>query len=150
MPGAALVDREYRSIQWKGNNHKEPRDDDIIRYLPRMMGSCQPREFHWRDLGEREKSLHINVLQLKAVDLAIRTFTKNNPVKATSIATNAFQQFNWSQMFPYAFPPFGLVGKTLKKVTLHCIDMIIITPVWVSQTWFPLLLYHKFLVAKIQ
>ena len=197
--------------------------------------------------GKEEKSLHINVLELKAVDLAIRTFTKDKPVKAihmqidntcalaylinmggtknhqmtniaksiwsyllgkgitctaeyipselnveadresravdfsdwkldpkifqkicahlgsptvdlfasllnhqiskyiswkpdpTSIATDAFQQ-NWSQMFPYAFPPFSLVGKTLKKVTLHCIDMIIITPVWVSQTWFPLLL----------
>ena len=32
----------------------------------------------------------------------------------TSIATDAFQQ-NWSQMFPYAFPPFSLVGKIIQK-----------------------------------
>ena len=56
-----------------------------------------------------------------------------------SVATDALTQ-DWSNLFPYAFPPFCLVGRTLKKAQKHLIQMIIITPVWVSQPWYPVLL----------
>ena len=54
-------------------------------------------------------------------------------------AVDAFQQ-NWAHMFPYAFPPFNLIGRVLKKAQNHQIDMIIITPIWVTQPWYPTLL----------
>ena len=56
-----------------------------------------------------------------------------------SVAQNALQQ-NWSHMFPYAFPPFNLIGQTLQKVKKHSINMIIITPVWAAQPWYPQIL----------
>ena len=56
-----------------------------------------------------------------------------------SSGTNAFSQ-NWLEMFPYAFPPFNLIGKTLAKASCYHSNMIVVTPVWPSQTWYPLLL----------
>jgi hypothetical protein len=56
-----------------------------------------------------------------------------------SEATDAFQQ-NWSNETPYAFPPFCLVGRVLQKLKRYDIEMIIITPIWVTQPWYPLLL----------
>ena len=47
---------------------------------------------------------------------------------------------DWGRMFPYAFPPFNLIGQTLKKVKKHSIDMILVTPVWGAQPWYPQLL----------
>lgn len=56
-----------------------------------------------------------------------------------SEATNALQR-DWGHMFPYAFPPFNLIGKTLQKVKKHSIDMILVTPIWGAQPWYPQLL----------
>eukprot|EP00794_Sanderia_malayensis_P004487 gene4487-5082_t len=56
-----------------------------------------------------------------------------------SEAQNALLQ-NWDRMFPYAFLPFNLTGQTLKKVLKHKIKMILITPIWVTQSWYPQLL----------
>ena len=54
-------------------------------------------------------------------------------------AVDALQQ-NWSNLFPYAFPPFNLIGRVLKKAEAHKINMIIITPIWTTQPWYPILL----------
>ena len=56
-----------------------------------------------------------------------------------SFATDALQQ-DWTYRFLYAFPPFCLVGQTLRKVERHHARMIIVAPLWVSQPWYPLLL----------
>ena len=77
-----------------------------------------------------------------------------------SVATDAFAQ-NWDKMFPYAFPPFCLVGRTLRKAQKHHIQMIIVTPVWITQPWYPLLLEmsvrdplllpnHKYLLKNLR
>ena len=55
------------------------------------------------------------------------------------IAVDAFQQ-DWSQGILYAFPPFNLIGKVLKKVRSQRSDLILVAPVWVTQLWYPLLL----------
>ena len=55
------------------------------------------------------------------------------------IAVDAFQQ-DWSQGILYAFPPFNLIGKVLKKVRSQQSDLILVAPVWVTQPWYPLLL----------
>lgn len=46
----------------------------------------------------------------------------------------------------YAFPPFGQIGRVLKKVQREQATMIIITPGWQSQAWFPKIL--QMCVAK--
>ena len=54
-------------------------------------------------------------------------------------AVDALQQ-SWMHLFPYAFPPFNLIGKVLKKTQDQQVTMIIVTPVWVTQPWYPVLL----------
>ena len=57
-----------------------------------------------------------------------------------SIVTDAMQQY-WNKMFPYAFPPFSLISLMLKKVRQEKAEqMIIVTPTWQTQPWYPLLL----------
>ena len=79
------------------------------------------------------------------VDLfASRTSHQLNPYMSLKAdpncqAVDALQQ-NWAHLFPYAFPPFNLIGKVLKKVQDQRINMILIAPLWVSQPWYPLLL----------
>ena len=45
-------------------------------------------------------------------------------------------QINWSRTFTYAFPPFALIGRVLRKVQQEQALMIITTPAWQTQTWF--------------
>ena len=54
-------------------------------------------------------------------------------------AVDAFQE-NWSHLFGYAFPPFNMVGRTLKKALKHKNLLLVVAPVWVSQPWYPILL----------
>ena len=56
-----------------------------------------------------------------------------------SKATDAMQQ-NWRHLYAYAFPPFSLIGRTLQKAHIQGTHMILITPLWQAQSWYPLLL----------
>ena len=56
-----------------------------------------------------------------------------------SMGTDALQQ-DWRFRFLYAFPPFSLIGRCIRKVALQRTKMILITPVWTSQSWYPNLL----------
>jgi hypothetical protein len=56
-----------------------------------------------------------------------------------AVAVDALQQ-NWTHTFAYAFPPFKLIARTLKKAQKHHSSMIIITPTWSTQPFYPLLL----------
>ncbi|KHJ94801.1 reverse transcriptase [Oesophagostomum dentatum] len=49
---------------------------------------------------------------------------------------------NWSGIFGYAFPPFNLIGRTIRKAICDGTRIILITPLWKSQSWFPLALEH--------
>ena len=79
------------------------------------------------------------------VDLfASRTSHQLNPYMSLKAdpscwAVDALQQ-DWAHLFPYAFPPFNLIGRVLKKVRDQKINMILIAPLWVSQPWYPSLL----------
>ena len=48
--------------------------------------------------------------------------------------------FNWTTVCGYAFPPFILIGKVLKKVEHDKCKLTLIVPEWPSQHWFPKLL----------
>ena len=53
---------------------------------------------------------------------------------------NAWAQ-DWSKCRGYAFPPFSLVGRCLKQVlTQSVLTLVLIAPVWRTQSWYPLLL----------
>jgi len=57
-----------------------------------------------------------------------------------AMGTDAFQM-NWTRMqLVYCFPPFKLIGRVLNKIKEHHISGIMITPVWETATWYPMLL----------
>ena len=43
----------------------------------------------------------------------------------------------WKKEFGYAFPPFSLITKVLKKVRDEGSTIILVAPLWTSQPWFP-------------
>ena len=54
------------------------------------------------------------------------------------LAVDAFRQ-DWSAQFPYAFPPFCLITRVLRQMEAQRVPkMILITPLWPSQPWYPL------------
>ena len=56
-----------------------------------------------------------------------------------SKATDAMQQ-NWTHLYGYAFPPFSMIGRTLRKALRQRTHLLLIAPMWQSQTWYPLLM----------
>ena len=43
----------------------------------------------------------------------------------------------WQEELGYAFPPFCLIGRCLAKVQRDSAEMVLVTPVWQTQPWFP-------------
>jgi hypothetical protein len=44
---------------------------------------------------------------------------------------------SWSTEFFYAFPPFNLVARVLKKVRQDRAREMVVVPLWTSQSWYP-------------
>ena len=63
---------------------------------------------------------------------------KNGEYQKYALAVDAMQQ-NWAQRRPYAFPPFSLVGRILKKVNIERVTVLLVAPVWQTQPWYPIL-----------
>jgi hypothetical protein len=57
----------------------------------------------------------------------------------TSRGTDAFDQ-GWPKEKSYAFPPFSMINKVLRRVKSEEITLILIAPFWPQQGWFSLLL----------
>lgn len=53
-----------------------------------------------------------------------------------SITVDAFT-IKWDNLFFFAFPPFALIPKVLKKITNDNAKGILVVPHWPSQAWFP-------------
>ena len=43
----------------------------------------------------------------------------------------------WTNITPYAFPPFKLIPEVLKKLRQSSIRLFLIAPLWPNQSWFP-------------
>jgi hypothetical protein len=56
-----------------------------------------------------------------------------------AMATDAFS-FSWTGFQGYAFPPFSQVKDCLSKLRREQASLVLISPLWPSQPWFPLLL----------
>ena len=56
-----------------------------------------------------------------------------------SMGRDAFQ-IKWDRGLVYAFPPFSLIARVLKKVQKDLSCMMIITPLWQTQMWYPTIL----------
>ncbi|XP_040178560.1 LOW QUALITY PROTEIN: uncharacterized protein LOC120912608 [Rana temporaria] len=54
-------------------------------------------------------------------------------------AVDAFRHF-WTGETHYAFPPFSMIPKVLLQITSQKATVVLITPWWPTQPWFPLLM----------
>ena len=52
-----------------------------------------------------------------------------------ALAVDAFME-SWSDYYFYAFPPFNMIGKLLKKIEIDRATGIIVVPYWPTQSWF--------------
>ena len=59
--------------------------------------------------------------------------------------TNAFT-LSWTKGLNYAFPPFSIIGRVLKKIQEDKATLLVVLPLWPTQTWFPTAL--QLLVAE--
>ena len=48
--------------------------------------------------------------------------------------------FPWNETLYYAFPPFSLVGRVIRKAERDGSNLILVAPRWPSQTWYSLLM----------
>lgn len=56
-----------------------------------------------------------------------------------AMATDAFT-IDWSGLNAYANPPWNIVGRVLAQAKQQIADLVLIAPVWKTQTWYPVLL----------
>ena len=56
-----------------------------------------------------------------------------------AVAVDAFS-LSWGNMNCYAFPPFSLLPRVLAKIRHDKAVVLLIAPVWPTQSWYPLLL----------
>ena len=79
------------------------------------------------------------------VDLFATRLTKQLPrfyswrPDPEAVATDAFLQ-DWSQLRGFANPPWYLIHRCLTKVKVQSAQMVLITPFWKTQSWFPMVL----------
>ena len=46
---------------------------------------------------------------------------------------------SWHSLKFYAFPPFSIISRTLKKIKAEKAEGILVLPYWPNQVWFPVL-----------
>lgn len=63
-----------------------------------------------------------------------------------SLYIDAFT-ISWTNYYFYAFPPFILIPRVLRKIIDDSAEGVVIVPLWPSQSWFPL--FKKFLISKL-
>ena len=56
-----------------------------------------------------------------------------------AMATDAFT-LDWVNMEAYANPPWNIVGRVLAQTQQQHVDLVLVTPIWKTQTWYPALL----------
>ena len=59
--------------------------------------------------------------------------------RSIAIETDTFQ-ITWRDYQRYTSPPFGLVGKCLQKSHREESMVVLVAPVWETQSWYPYLL----------
>lgn len=56
---------------------------------------------------------------------------------------------SWKGLKAYAFPPFGLILRSLAKIRREQASLVLVSPYWPSAAWYPLLLELAVDVARI-
>ena len=94
------------------------------------------------DTNVFERLLHLTMVP--DIDLfALRPNSKGNNFvswhpEPGATAVNAFS-ISWAHLRSYAFPPFSVLSQVLRKIRDNKAVVLLIAPVWTTQSWYPLL-----------
>ncbi|KAK7092033.1 hypothetical protein V1264_009642 [Littorina saxatilis] len=122
------------------------------RYLPGSLNTLADALSRSHEVLQAEWTItHGALLRLWAVapkpvvDLFATRFSRRLPVFVSPFpdpeawGTNALD-IPWTGLEAYAFPPFQLLSQVLRKAELERPSLLLVTPLWPSQPWFPDLL----------
>lgn len=62
-----------------------------------------------------------------------------------AIGVDAFT-YCWEDWYFYAFPPFALIPKVLRKIMVDKAEGVLVVPNWPTQPWFPL--FYRLMISK--
>ena len=106
---------------------------DYLSRLPRDLSDWKLNPAVWREINSLRGPLHL--------DLFARAWNKQTTLFVTwrghpaASGTDAFS-IPWPKLGGYAFPPFGLISKTLRKCSLDKCTLVLIAPVWRTSPWY--------------
>ena len=120
LPGVDNVIADQESRHFNNSNTEWTLKDQIFQKIKNVLGSPQIDLFATRNNNRVPKYFS----------------WRPDP---GAIGTDAFAQ-TWNYDLMYAFPPFSLINRVLQKVILDQAELILIVPMWPTQTWFARLL----------
>lgn len=92
----------------------------IVEWLQQMWGSCDIDLFASR------------------LNRQMTKFFSRRP-DPLALVMDALSQ-DWSRNLKYAFPPFILIPRIFTQIMRQRVEVILVTPLWKSQPWFPILI----------
>ncbi|XP_053595511.1 uncharacterized protein LOC128667832 [Microplitis demolitor] len=86
------------------------------------------------EIARKWKNLEIDLFAMR-VNAKIQKFCswKRDP---EAFCIDAFTM-DWGNYFFYAFPPFSMIMRVLRKIRLDRAEGIVVVPYWPTQPWFP-------------
>ena len=87
----------------------------------------------------------VNVYRMPVLDMFTSTLNHQVPkyfswtLDPQVVGMDAFS-VNWNKGLLYMFPPFSLIQNCLRKIIKDKATVLLITPVWQSRPWYPMLL----------
>ena len=147
-----LMRVDNRATQAQINKMGGPRSKDLLKITQEIWQYCLSRVstdssncMEAKTSGSAPDREHTYVLGTCVVDIfADRLNTHKEKYVSwkpdpRAMTVDAFS-LSWRNPEAYAFPPFCLIGKCLSKITKDQATVILVTPTWQMQTWYPKLL----------
>lgn len=111
-------------------------------YEADALSRMQLSDTEW-ELGDYAFDEVINSFGIFDVDLfASRSNAKCDTYVTWKCDPNAWKidafTFSWNNLYFYAFPPFALILKMLRKIVIDEAEGVVIVPYWPTQAWYPL------------
>ncbi|CAB3993566.1 reverse transcriptase [Paramuricea clavata] len=119
-----LLGESNHEADWESRHYQDPSDWKLNPHVFQTLNT------QW---GPLEIDLFANRLNTQ-----MKSFVSWFP-DPFATATDAFQ-IPWSDLKGYCFPPFSLICRCLAKVRKNMATIVMVTPAWPRQAWYPVLL----------
>ena len=116
----------------------------ILNKIADLLSHLKLKSTEWL-LNPRIFKQIINVYRMPVLDVFACVLNHQVPkyfswtLDPQAVGIDAFS-VNWNKCLLYMFPPFSLIKKCLRKIIEDKATVLLITPVWQSRPWYPMLL----------